>query len=235
MLMTDNNQIHQFNNNTMLSEQLAKKITTLLEKGINEKGNASLVLSGGKTPILLYEKLSCIDIDWSKVFVTLTDERWVSMRHDASNEKMLRTHFLINFAQKAHFIGLYNMHRTAKMGVDMTNKRLSEIPLPIDVVVLGMGEDGHTASLFPCSKDLDNALKSDLMCTAVMPTTASFPRLTLTYNMLSQAQHIFLHIVGENKLETLNKAKAQSDIYQMPIKAFLDLKNTPISIYWSKE
>lgn len=217
-----------------LAQVLAKKIAAQLQESVDKKGSASLVLSGGSTPLKLFAALSMQAIDWQEVFVTLADERWVSAEHADSNERLVREHLLVNRAASAKFRGLKNIHSTPEQGVQMTTEVLSNLPRPFDVVILGMGNDGHTASLFPCSEQLTQGLETEAMCLAVHPTTAPHGRLSLSLSALLNSRQIYLHLQGEAKQQVLEQALSSDDVMAMPIRAVLKQRNTPVDVYWSK-
>ncbi len=218
--------------NDSLVEQLCIKILCDLKESMLLKSRVSLALSGGRTPVGLFQRLSHKSFTWSNVDITLVDERWVSREHRDSNELLVRRHFLQNLAIKAQFIGMKNNATTARAGQLTCNEALEEIIFPLDVVILGMGEDGHTASFFPCCNELVMAMDPQLSvnCLATMPTTAPYERMTLSYATLIRAKHRILYLVGVDKLATLEKAMFVSDPFKMPIYAFL---RHPLSIFWS--
>jgi len=218
--------------NDSLVEQLCIKILCDLKESMLLKSRVSLALSGGRTPVGLFQRLSHKSFTWSNVDITLVDERWVSREHRDSNELLVRRHFIQNLAIKAKFIGMKNNATTARIGQLTCNEALEEIVFPLDVVILGMGEDGHTASFFPCCNELVMAMdpQFSVNCLATMPTTAPYERMTLSYATLIRAKHRILYLVGVDKLATLEKAMFVSDPFKMPIYAFL---RYPLSIFWS--
>jgi 6-phosphogluconolactonase len=222
---------HGANSAEQLSEELNQTIGQLLSQALSQDQRASLAVSGGRTPIALFEKLSTFELDWSKIDLSLVDERWVPSISDDSNEHLVRTHLLVNYASKANFIPMKNEAKTAFDGLAECEKSLQNIKQPFDVVVLGMGNDGHTASLFPCSEELTLAMDPDYQhtCIATTPTSAPYQRMSLSRNAISRANNIILHITGEDKLSTFELAMNNKDASQMPIYAFL---TQPMSIYW---
>ena len=216
-----------------LNRGFANTIASILAKGIAQNGRASLVVSGGRTPQAMFKVLSERDLDWQKVDITLADERWVSTDDDASNEKMVRNHLLVNQAAAANFIGLKNQHANAEQGVAECTENLQQMHTPFDVLILGMGEDGHTASLFPCSEQISAGLNMDSEDSyiAVQPTTAPNQRMSLTLPALLNSKHIFLHLTGEAKRQVLKEATSGQDESAMPIRAVLN--RADVELVWA--
>ncbi|MEZ9822274.1 6-phosphogluconolactonase [Shewanella sp. 10N.286.45.A1] len=224
-----------FDNKAALEAQLAERIANQLQEAVDARGKASLVVSGGSTPLKLFELLSKKAIDWNDVYITLADERWVDNDHSDSNERLVRNNLLQNRAASAKFCGLKNMYSTPYEGQIMTSEQLTHFPKPFDVVVLGMGNDGHTCSWFPCAdaKELEHALTTDDLCVAVTPGNAPHARISLSKAGILASRQIYLHIVGEQKLDVYRQALADNDSSEMPIRAVLDQHKTPVDVYWS--
>lgn len=210
---------------------LADVVADALREALVERGSALLVVSGGRSPVAFLEALSGAVLDWSKVAVSLADERWVPESHPDSNAGLLRRHLLKGVAAKAHFIGLYQPAPSLEEAADKADQCLHELAQPIDVLVLGMGDDGHTASLFPGSPGLSEALDpaSQRRCLPMWAPSVPHQRLTLTRALLQGARVQLLAIQGEAKLATLNAALSDNDEYRMPVSAFL---RSPLSIHW---
>ena len=150
--------VTKFSDLGALSRALADQIAASLKTAIAARGLASLVVSGGKSPIKLFEMLRTQELDWSRVCIALADERWVDPADPASNEKLVRDVLLKGSAAAARFLGLKNGAPTPDMGAVSAWETFARVPRPFDAVVLGMGDDGHTASLFPGSPNLLSAL-----------------------------------------------------------------------------
>ena len=133
---------------------LAAEVAGRLRSALAEQGQALLVVSGGRSPVAFLEALSEEPLDWSRITLSLADERWVPESHADSNAGLVRRHLLRGEAAKARFIGLYQPAASLEEAAELADHHLHELPLPIDVLVLGMGDDGHTASLFPNSPGL---------------------------------------------------------------------------------
>lgn len=216
-----------------LAQALAEQVRLWLQHALEQREHASLAVSGGSTPVAFFRVLSEADIDWSRVYITLADERWVGPEHPDSNEKLLRENLLQHKAASAIFVGLKQAGDSAAEGQPACEKALAQMPWPLDVLILGMGNDGHTASLFPDAPELTEALapRNSNRCVAVHPPSVAQARMSLTRSTLEQAQHTVLHIKGEQKLETLQQALAGLQaVPEMPIRAFLRPK---LRVYWS--
>ena len=224
-----------FEDSALLVREMTDRIRNLLDDGIRVRGQASLVVSGGKTPVPLFESLSHSELAWDKVVVTLADERWVAPDHPDSNEHLVRMHLLKNRAAAAMFIGLKTPDSTAAAGEDACHQRICRIPRPFDVLILGMGGDGHTASLFPGSAALPRAMdiSLEICCMAVSPPAAPHDRMTLTLPALIDSRHIAVHITGASKRQVYEKAIAGDSFDEMPIRAILAQKMVPVTIWWA--
>ncbi len=214
-----------------LAGELALHVAGALRSAIESHGVASLVVSGGRSPIAFFERLSAQALDWSRVAVSLADERWVPVGHADSNEGLVRRHLLRGPAAKARFIGLYHSAASLDEAARLADAALAELPQPIDVLVLGMGEDGHTASLFPRSPGLEAALSHACTQRCVPMQAPSVPRqrLSMPLPLLAGARLTLLAVQGQAKLDTLAAALAGEDVAAMPIRAFL---RQPLEIYW---
>jgi 6-phosphogluconolactonase len=211
---------HDFGNRDALAEGLADRVSRGLSRAISRKGEAVLAVSGGTTPRLFFEYLSREDITWDKVTITLVDERQVDEDSDRSNARLARQHLMQNHAAHARFMPLFRNEFAASA-------------LEPDVVVLGMGEDGHTASFFPGGNKLADALnlKNTTALITMAAPGATEPRLTFTLAHLLKAKVLCLHIEGEGKKAVLEKAIAGSDVHAMPIRAVLQA-DRPLEIFW---
>ncbi|MCL2914089.1 6-phosphogluconolactonase [Shewanella corallii] len=224
-----------FDSTDALEAQLADRIARQLQQAVDSRGKASLLVSGGSTPLKLFQALSEKAIDWSDVYISLADERWVESYDKDSNESLVRANLLRGLAANAKFRGLKNMFATPEAGLAMTTESLANFPRPFDVVVLGMGNDGHTCSWFPCAPaaELDNALDTDALLAAVNPGSAPHARITFTRQAILASRQIYLHLVGEQKLAVYRQALESDDIKAMPIRAVLAQHKTPVDVYWS--
>jgi 6-phosphogluconolactonase len=187
-------------------QAIAAHIAAALRTAIADRGQASLAVSGGKSPIPIFEALREQDLHWAKVSVMLVDERIVPRDHADSNTALVAGHLLQGAAAAARFTPVFRELPAAlteqvldALAAD-ANKRIAHLPWPLDVAVLGMGEDAHTASLFPGAPGVEHALQSTERLAWVTPTTAPHARLTLTLPSLLAARELVLSIAGEKKL-----------------------------------
>ena len=225
----------EFENTSALDAELVKKVVDLLAMAIEHHGSASLVVSGGRTPKGFFHLLSQELLEWSKITVTLADERWVDAEHKDSNEKLVQENLLINEAYAARFVALKTPASSASSGEESIGQDLSKIGR-FTVVILGMGDDGHTASLFPGSKTLSAGLdmESGRPCLAVQPLDAPHERMSMTLPRLLDSEQIIVHVSGENKGKVLAMADSGADPLELPIRAVLQQTKTPVVVYWAK-
>ncbi len=217
----------------ILATRFAEAIAAVL-KGATFDRPAALAVSGGNTPKLFFEKLSREDIPWEHVTVTLVDERWVPEASDRSNAALVKRHLLQNRAAVATFVPLFTGDDRPEDGVDAVTHSLQPwLSGGFDVVVLGMGPDGHTASLFPDAARLGEGIDPARApaITAIHAPSAGEPRITLNLAAILNARHIYLHVEGEQKLEVLEAALMEGPVHELPVRAVLHQKTTPITIY----
>ena len=226
---------HNFQTPKELREVLAKAILKDLANAIEKRGYATLLLSGGTTPKPLFELLSTTPFAWEKVRIGLCDERWVEPTHKDSNEKLIRDTLLQYEAINAQFVGLYTPDSEGIQAQEECSKRVKEKLLPIDVAILGMGDDAHTASLFPRNEKLPQAfdLSNEALCIAITPATAPYERMSLTLFALLHVSHLYLHFEGKNKKAVFDTAMQGDDIYEMPIRAVLHQNLKDIEVYYA--
>ena len=217
------------------SRALANEIAAGLRTAIAARRLASLVVSGGKSPIRMFELLRVEELDWSSVCVALADERWVDPSDPASNEKLVRDVLLKGPAAAARFLGLKNGAPTPDMGAVSAWETFARVPRPFDTVVLGMGDDGHTASLFPGSPNLPSAIDPAAAagCVGMRAPVAPRPRLSLNLSALLDARRIILAINGDAKWRTYLAASAPGPVPDMPVRAVLRQTRTPVEVMWS--
>ncbi|HET6806601.1 MAG TPA: 6-phosphogluconolactonase [Frateuria sp.] len=226
---------HSFTDCQALASALAERVADRLRAGLLERDFALLAVSGGRTPVRFFELLSQAVLDWSRVQVTLVDERWVDEGDPRSNARLVRAHLLQHNAAAAQFVPLYTGAATPEEGQAEAGRRIHALPLPFEAVVLGMGQDGHTASFFPGGDQLAAALDPN-QPSGVLPMrapAAGEPRITLTLPTLLQARHLFLHIEGEAKREVLAQARlGLGEAAHYPVRAVLVRSPVPVAVYW---
>jgi 6-phosphogluconolactonase len=218
-----------------LSLKLAAGIAADLAAAIEARGTASLVVSGGRSPVKLFERLRTLAIDWSRVCVALADERWVDPSDPASNERLVRDVLLRDAAAAARFTGLKNGCATPELGAGMAWSTFNGVPRPFDVLVLGMGDDGHTASLFPDSPNLERALDEAAAagCIGMRSPTLPAARLSLNLAALLDSRRIVMLITGESKWRTYIAALEPGAVERMPVRAVLRQRRAPVAVIWS--
>jgi 6-phosphogluconolactonase len=226
----DQHQWLEFENKEALEKALCTTICNKLKNKLATGTSPSLMVSGGSTPLGLFKKLSEQQLNWSKVHIGLVDERWVAPDHADSNEKLLRKYLLKNQACAAKFQGLKTAADTPEQGITTL---LHTIPSPITTIVLGMGDDGHTASWFPGAKQLDRLYSSADALGFCLPPVAPHPRATLTLSAVLASEQLILHITGDKKRSVFENALIEHDPRRFPICAVLNQYKTPLSIYWS--
>ena len=209
-------ELKQFPDRKTLYEAITASLYVELSTALAGDDNVGLVVPGGKTPIPILDRLSAMALKWSDIRVTLTDERWVHTASEASNEGMLRGCFLQNKAKEARFISLYTGDASPDKAEVVVHNRLSDFPWHNIICMLGMGNDGHIASLFPNNPGLEKAIKLEekMICMAQhpdpLPKEAPYARMTLTLSALLSANKVYLVMVGEGKVETLEKSRKKA-------------------------
>ena len=210
---------------------MVESIASHLATEIAAQGHAVLAVSGGRSPITLFHALSESPIDWSRILITLVDERFVPTNHDDSNENLVRRHLLRARAAKASFRGLISHPGDIMSCVLQANTQAQ----PITVAVLGMGEDGHTASLFPHAPELSIGLdlRNPNAYLAVTPMTAPHERISLTLAALLKARHLLVALSGRHKREMFDQA-CLAPTASLPISLLIHQTRTPLDAYWTR-
>ena len=217
-----------------LARELAEAVADRIRTAIAERGTAAIAVSGGSTPGKFFAALGKTkDIEWDKVIVTLVDERWVDETSDRSNALLVNEKMLQGPAAIARFIPLYSGgDEPDATGIAKTNALVSTLPKPFAAVILGMGNDGHTASFFPGGDTLDEALTVEGPTLAIRAPGAGEPRVTFTLPRLLETDGLYLHIEGEEKAAVLDKALGDGPVDDMPVRAVLR-SGAPITVYWA--
>ncbi|MBK4217111.1 6-phosphogluconolactonase [Paracoccus caeni] len=213
----------------LLSLSLADKLASQLAQHLRSNEKASFCVPGGTTPVPIFETLSGTDLDWDRVTIFLGDERWVDGEHKRSNGRLLRRHLLRDKAAAANYIDFYTGDESPDAAEAVLAERLTP-HFPITVALLGMGNDMHTASLFPGADRLAEGLSNDAPPVLAMRAEgAGEPRLTLTRPVLAKAINIHVLIMGPEKREALEQAQ-KLDPIEAPIRAFLDAA----TVHWAE-
>lgn len=234
--MTPSIHFHHADTAYALASDLADFVAQRLREGLHQRGKALLIVSGGSTPVPFFEALSAKALDWPNVVVTLADERWVPEDHADSNARLLKAHLFRGDALQARFVPLFNGAATPESGAAEVEKALAGLPWPADVTVLGMGGDGHTASLFPHGAELQAALHGPptQRCLAVAaPALPNVPlaRITMSKAALLDARQVVAHITGHSKLVLLKQAMADGPVEALPIRLALHQGQVPCDIF----
>jgi 6-phosphogluconolactonase len=224
--------MHEFATSELLATNLAQTVAEHLRTAIAEHGAATLVVSGGTTPKRFFAALSHQELDWSRVNVTLADERWVDASSPRSNAKLVAETLLQNEAASARFVPLFDAAFAAPdAAIPALTQRLKAIGEPFDVVMLGMGDDGHFASLFPGGDHLQQGLDptTTALLVSMHAANAGEPRISLTLPPLLATRHLILHIEGAGKRATLERAMSEASL---PIHHLLQQRRPPLPCFW---
>jgi len=222
-----------FADRQQLAAALAGHVAGRLTKAIAERGTALLAVSGGTTPAKFFAALSAIPIAWDKVVVTLVDERFVPPSSPRSNAGLVAANLLQNRAAAARFVPLYHEAESIEDAAAADSKELTALPWPLDVVLLGMGGDGHTASFFPDAGNLDELLdpSSQRIVIPVHAPSGGEPRLTLSMARIVAAGFIALQIEGEDKRMAFDGAMGSGA--KKPIRKVLEAARIPVEVFWA--
>jgi len=212
-----------------LAAALADEVEVRLREALSLRKQAHLVVSGGATPYPFFAALKNKPLPWPQIHIALTDERCVPISHEDSNENMLRERLLM---PDSTFVSLAaHVHETSEQAIARITPKLRAM-VPFDVLVLGMGVDGHVASLFPDNAALASC--DDALLLAVDDAPKAPPRrISMTPKTLLNTRQLFLHITGEGKRDMYEKAIQSGDPVRYPVAAFLQQQTTPITVYWS--
>lgn len=218
--------IHRFESKELLENALINELIRVLEVSIAKNGNAFILLSGGSTPKELYKKLSEKKLPWSKVTIGLVDERYVNQTSEFSNEKLIRDTLFQNEAINATFVSMVYDERDELINLKQTCEAYQKFDR-LDAIILGMGEDGHTASIFPNDSASIIAQQTSQRVALTNAPVNPVKRISCSIDFLDKAENTFLFFTGEKKLKVLEEAFD----YNYPIAHFFNEKT---NIYFSK-
>lgn len=214
---------------------IARRLADALRDALARDGTASLVVPGGTTPIAVFDRLAAVDLPWENVNVLPCDERWVAVDHADSNEGLIRRHLARDRAAAVRIFALYRPLPAPRDALPDLARALQAIKRPFDAVFLGMGEDGHIASLFPGRPETGPALllenPGDLM--ALDTPAKGHPRIGLTLRALSDARAVILAVPGEAKRVVLADAIAHIEKNDLPVAALLRQDRVKVDIMLS--
>jgi 6-phosphogluconolactonase len=220
-----------------LAESLAQILADTIRAGIAQRGRASLALAGGRTPFPVYRRLAEAALDWPKVSLLATDERWVELAHPASNTRELHAAFAA--ATGVRVLPLTPAEPGPVASAEPARAMLASLAGPFDAVLLGMGGDGHFASLFPGAAELQHGLDPSSPDDALvvhpdpLPPEAPFPRISLSRSRLLRTRRLLLAATGAAKRSILDQAMAGPDPLVLPISALLHDDSAQVEIHWS--
>ncbi|MDJ0709061.1 MAG: 6-phosphogluconolactonase [Woeseiaceae bacterium] len=222
-----------FDTREVASVAAAERIADALQRRLDAGLKTSLVVSGGTTPARCFTELAGTELNWSGVTVIASDDRWVPPDHEDSNEKLIRDTLLVEHAAEAKLFGFYADDKSLEHRCNELDAEVRFMPFPFACSLLGMGADGHFASLFPDAENLDTGLdlESHSICLPVHTLASPHGRVSLTLAALSRSDEIVLLFFGDDKKAVYEQAKSGDDQY--PVSRLLRQKRAPVHIYWA--
>ena len=232
---TSNVTEHWLEDSASAASLAAKRVAESLRQGIAERSVAGLAVSGGRSPIAFFHELARQPLPWEKVWITLADERWVPTHSEGSNEHLVRQHLLHDAAATAQFVPLKTAAASPQDALSERQTAINKMPWPLDAIVLGMGEDGHTASLFPGAENLSIALDvtRPALLAAIDPPHADQRRMSLTMHALLQTRCLVLLIQNPRKRAIYQRARDGAEVTQLPIAGVLTQREVGVEVFWS--
>ncbi|HYE35104.1 6-phosphogluconolactonase [Methylocaldum sp.] len=228
--------IRWFDDNATLAPALAAAVAADLRAALQVEPRAALAVSGGRSPVPVFEALRDEDLDWARVVVTLVDERWVPETDPASNAALVKAHLLQGRAAAARFVPLYTGEASAEDAEATLAAIFKSLPQPFAALILGMGDDGHTASLFPASPNLtaglalEGSVADTPPCLAQVGAVAPTERISLTLPWILHARRVYLQFGGAGKVAVFNAALAAPN-RQYPVSFVLTQTQTPVTVF----
>ena len=222
---------HKFDSRDAASAAVAARIAGLVSAQLDRDAAAHFVVGGGTTPRKCFDYLSQYDLDWDKIQVALSDERWVPNDHDDSNERLVRDSMLKDAASAGHILSVYQAGLSVDERAEKLQTRKPKNGFACSMV--GMGSDGHFASLFPDADCLEEGLQLDnaRFYIPVRTSASPHPRISMTLSALLSSNEVLLFFFGEEKLAVYENAHTVDKTY--PITALLEQQQTPVSLYWA--
>ncbi len=217
-----------------LAEAVAGDVGFIIESALDARGQTLIALPGGKTPAPIYEKLAAMPIKWKHVTIIPTDDRLVAVDNPLSNAALLAKAFM---PKGARVLPIASENKDHKAAGNAADARLQDLHWPPDLVWLGVGGDGHTASIF-AGPDLDDALNAPKARRAVgvlpdpLPPEAPVARVTLTRNSILSARTLMIVLTGDDKKVMLERAIKDGPLSSLPVGRVLADAEQPIDIHW---
>ena len=221
-------QIQEYPDREMLALTLADQLASALKNCLLIHPSASFVVPGGTTPGPIFDSLCAAALDWDRVHVMLSDERWVPADHDRSNAKLLKEHLFVERAAAAKFVPFHMEEETPDSAAPILSETLAA-EMPISLLLLGMGADMHTASLFPGSVGLDAMMADTAPLVVPGSVSGQEPRISFSGPALAGAMAKHLVIYGDEKRRALEEAASMSPT-EAPIKAVMD----GLTVHWAE-
>ena len=228
----------EFDTPVDLVRQLTGDLVTLFTDRLAREGKISWAVSGGSTPVPLFHAMAREPLNWSQIHVCLVDERWVPVGHPRSNEALIRRELLQGLTKAAPFMGMWRSNATPQDAAQGVDADYATLPLPLASVLLGLGSDGHTASLFPGADGLDHAFDKSRpdLCAAISAKRSAVTgdeteRMTLTTKAIKEAGHVALMIVGDEKREVFETCLGTKPL--SPITRIANSLDLPLQVYWA--
>ena len=218
---------HFFPSIQIAANELSKMLAGCLNRAISIRGKALIAVSGGRTPKYVFPFLRQENVDWNRVTMTLTDERWVSTDSTESNENLVKSCFLTGPAKATSFVPLYSGAVSLLEGQKSCEHRLAKLDFPFDAVYLGFGPDGHFASLFPGDPTLD---VTGTLCASVSSPAVRQQRLTLTVETILNSRKIFILYSGKDKHRVYCRAQTKGLRNEIPLRIILQQDRIPICV-----
>ena len=232
-------ELYTFDDKSAWAEALCEQISRQMIRALEKQGFANVILPGGTTPAPVFKRLASQPLTWQNVTFMPSDERWVEHEHAMSNYKLLKETLLVDKAATAQLVSLKTQHQQPEQALEQLNKQLPEKLQYNACTVLGMGPDGHIASLFPNLSNLKQglALNNTDSCMAAdatgSPVAGEYSqRLSLTLAALINSPLILVMVTGEAKLALL-KQVLQGEHQELPIAHLMNQTKTPVEIYWT--